>query len=617
MSQPTMPIELLAPAKDLESGCAAIDCGADALYVGPAKFGAREAAGNTLSDIAALIKYAHVYHAKVYATLNTILRDEEIGPAVSLCHELADAGVDGLIVQDMGLLECDLPPLPLIASTQTHNYAMERVRFLGDVGFSRVILARELSLPAIKRIHEATPVELEVFVHGALCVCLSGQCYLSHAIGGRSGNRGQCAQPCRRAYSLLDQTGAAIAEKQHLLSLRDLDLSNHLGALLDAGVTSFKIEGRLKNKAYVMNVVGHYRRTLDPLLAGRGLKKASLGEKQLGFDPDPNKTFNRGYSTYFLHGRGAAVASPQSPKHVGEPLGKVTRVDRGTITVDTREPLHPGDGITYFHGGKGHPTELDGSVVNRVVGQRLTLQRPAVIPPGTRVFRNHDQEFVAALKAATPKRTLGLRLMVGEKPGGICLRATCEDGVTSELLHAGEKESARHPEAAREQIQTQLAKLGDTRYRLDGVAWQWASPWFLPLSRWNELRRQLITQLDSAREHAWEKPHRKFVPTDHPFPQNSLTYAGNVLNTKAAAFYRRHGVTDITPAAEAGTSLTNEVVMTTKFCLKYEQGHCPRVSKIIAPPEPWCLVDDEGRRLPLRFRCDLPDCVMEITYPGA
>ena len=611
-----MPIELLAPAKDLESGYAAINCGADALYVGPEKFGAREAAGNTIADIAALAKYSHCYRAKVYATLNTILRDDEIGPAVSLCHQLAEAGVDGLILQDMGLLECDLPPLPLIASTQTHNYTIDRVRFLAEVGFSRVILARELSLPAIGRIHAASPVELEVFVHGALCVSLSGQCYLSQAIGGRSGNRGQCAQPCRRAYSLLDGTGAAIVEKQHLLSLRDLDLSGHLGALLDAGVTSFKIEGRLKNKAYVMNVVGHYRRALDQILASRGLEKASLGESTPGFEPDPNKTFNRGYSTYFLNGRGAQIASPQSPKHVGEPLGKVTRVDRSTITVDTSEPLHPGDGITYFHEGNGHPTELDGSVVNRVDGQRLTLQRPAAIPPGTRVFRNHDQEFVATLKAATPKRTLGIKLVVGEKPGGLFLRATCEDGVMSEIFHTEKKESVRNPEAASEQIHTQLSKLGDTRYRLDGLSWQWESPWFLPLSRWNELRRQLIAQVDSAREHAWKQPYRKFVPTDHPFPQTSLTYSGNVLNAKAADFYRRHGVTQIAPAAESGTSLADEVVMTTKFCLKYEQGHCPRAGKSIAPPEPWCLVDDEGRRLPLRFRCDLPDCMMEITYPG-
>ena len=297
-------LELLAPAKDLECGQAAIDCGADAVYVGASRFGAREAAGNTIADIEKLAAYAHRMWARVYATVNTLLRDDELAEAERLCRQLHQAGVDGLIIQDVGLLECDLPPLPLIASTQMHNHSAERVAFWEKVGFSRAILARELDLDQIRAIRTATSIELEAFIHGALCVSMSGQCNLSYALGGRSGNRGQCAQPCRRLYCLQDVAGATLVRDKHLLSLRDLNLTAELRELIEVGVTSFKIEGRLKNKAYVMNVVGHYRRKLDGLLAEVGGRRASSGTTTLGFEPDPNKTFNRGYTTYFLHGRG-------------------------------------------------------------------------------------------------------------------------------------------------------------------------------------------------------------------------------------------------------------------------------------------------------------------------
>ncbi|HEX7500685.1 MAG TPA: peptidase U32 family protein, partial [Polyangia bacterium] len=289
-------VELLAPAKDLETGIAAINCGADAVYVGAARFGAREAAANSLAHIESLSNYAHRYWGRVYAAVNTILRDDEIETAVGLCHALHRAGVDGLIIQDVGLLECDLPPLPLIASTQMHNHTPERVGFLEKVGFARAILARELDLNQIREIRVATTIELEAFVHGALCVCMSGQCTLSYAMGGRSGNRGQCAQPCRRGYSLVDAQGKTVVADRHLLSLRDLNLTPHLGDLLAAGVSSFKIEGRLKNKAYVMNVVGHYRQAIDYLLSAQGGRKTSSGTVTLGFDPNPDKTFNRGYT---------------------------------------------------------------------------------------------------------------------------------------------------------------------------------------------------------------------------------------------------------------------------------------------------------------------------------
>src|SRR5512146_2010374 len=307
-------VELLAPAKDLETGVAAIACGADAVYIGAAKFGAREAAGNSLGDIAALVSYAHKYWARVYVTLNTLLYDEELPQVERMACELCEAGADALIIQDAGLLELDLPPLPLFASTQMHNHTPERVAFLEHAGFQRAILARELSLEQIREIRQKTSIELETFIHGALCVSYSGQCYMSYAIGGRRGNRGQCAQPCRKAYSLLGADGQELVHSRYLLSLRDFNLSSALADLIDAGVCAFKIEGRLKDKAYVMNVVAHYRTLLDGLLERRALRPAASGTVQLDFEPDPLKTFNRGYTSYFFKGRGAPLASPDTPK---------------------------------------------------------------------------------------------------------------------------------------------------------------------------------------------------------------------------------------------------------------------------------------------------------------
>jgi len=319
--------ELLAPARDLETGRAAIACGADAVYIGAARYGARAQASNALADIEALARYAHRYWARVYVTVNTLLYDDELPEAVRLIRQLYEIGVDAAIVQDVGLLECNLPPLPLVASTQMHNDTPDKIAFLERVGFSRAILARELSLEQIRAIRERTAIELECFVHGALCVCYSGQCTMSYAIGGRSGNRGQCAQPCRRRYTLVDREGETLAEG-HLLSLRDLNLSAHLGELLDAGVASFKIEGRLKDRAYVVNVVSHYRRALDVELEARGLSRSSSGQgglavRRADFEPDVDKTFNRGYTSYYLQGRGTPPGRIETPKMIGEAIGRV------------------------------------------------------------------------------------------------------------------------------------------------------------------------------------------------------------------------------------------------------------------------------------------------------
>jgi 23S rRNA 5-hydroxycytidine C2501 synthase len=606
-------IELLAPAKDADIGIAAINCGADAVYIGASRFGAREAASNALTDIERLVAHAHRYWARVYAAVNTILRDDEVDEAVRLCHALAGVGVDGLIIQDVGLLECDLPPLPLIASTQMHNHTPERVAFLEKVGFSRAILARELDLDQIRSIRANTSIELEVFVHGALCVCMSGQCTLSYAMGGRSGNRGQCAQPCRRSYSLVDADGRTVVSDRHLLSLRDLNLTPCLGDLLAAGVNSFKIEGRLKNKGYVMNVVGHYRQVLDRLLDGSGKRRSSSGKVTLGFVPNPDKTFNRGYTTYFLHGRGAEVASPDSPKHVGEPIGRVGSLGRDSFDLDESAPLHSGDGITFFR--KDH--QLEGSQVNRVQGRTVFPQSLAGVAPGARVFRNHDHEFAARIAKSQPVRKIGVDLTLGETADGLFLQATDEDGIATTVSVACEKTIADKPDQACQAVRQQVAKLGDTELAAASIVLSWSRPLHLPASLVNSLRRLAAAELREARARSRRLGKPRGGDQDAHYPTPRLSFSDNVLNQKAAQFYRRHGVHEIEPAAESGLDLAGRPVMTTRYCLKYQRGLCPREHKgLSAPPEPWFLVDDQGRRLRVVFRCEQSPCVMEVVFEG-
>jgi putative protease len=595
-------IELLAPAKDAACGIAAIDAGADAVYIGATKFGAREAAGNALDDIAALVAHAHRYWARVYVTLNTLLTDDELPAAVALAHEVHARGVDGLIIQDVGLLECDLPPLPLIASTQMHNHTPERVAFLEQVGFQRAILARELTLEEIRAIRAQTTLELECFVHGALCVCYSGQCYLSYAHGGRSGNRGQCAQPCRKAYRLYDAEGHLLARDKHLLSLRDLNLSNDLGALLDAGVTSFKIEGRLKDQAYVTNVVRHYRARLDAEMAARGLRRASSGTSEADFTPDVGKTFNRGYSTYFLHGRTERVGAPDTPKMTGEPVGTVVTVGRYRLTLQGDVPLHNGDGLCFFTAAG----VLAGTTVNGVHGNVITVSNTEGITPGMPIFRNHDHAFLTRLAKAEVVRVIDVAFTLRPTPDGVALHARDEDGVEAQAAVVCDDIAAQKPEAALTTIQTQLAKCGGTEFACTGVAVE-TGPRFFPVALLNALRRDALDALRAARAAARPAAHGGVRVNDAPFPAKALTYTGNVLNRRAADFYRRHGVMKIEPAAESGLDLRGRVVMTTRHCVRRELGLCER------PAKPLLLVDEEGRKLGLRFAC--LRCEMEVVLP--
>lgn len=610
-------IELLAPAKDLETGMAAVNCGADAVYIGGTKFGAREAAGNDLDNIRALVDYAHRYWARVYVTVNTLLYDEELPQAERLVRSLYEAGADALIIQDTALLELDLPPIPLFASTQMHNHTPERVAFLEKVGIQRAILARELSLAQIRAIRAKTKLELETFVHGALCVSYSGQCYMSYALGGRSGNRGQCAQPCRRPYKLVDKHGSVIEDNRYLLSLRDLNLSKDLPALLEAGVSSFKIEGRLKDKPYVMNVVGYYRQQLDRILEGKDLRAASSGKVIFDFAPDPSKTFNRGFTSYFLHGRKEPVGSPDTPKALGEPVGRVTRLSRGSFTLDGTTEIHRGDGLCYFNPRR----ELTGTVVNDAQGRVVTPEKMDGLAVGTLVYRNHDHVFLNALEKSQTARKISVRFRLAETRAGMALFAQDEDGCEAMFAMETEKQPAEKPEQALANIEKQLRKLGGTPFDCTYLRIDLAEAYFVPLSTLNALRRGALEALEQQRLADYPRLTGGAIRNDAPYPRAALTFEGNVLNEKARAFYRRHGVESIEPAAEArpaaeaGLGMRGRRVMTTKHCIKHQIGYCPKEKhegKMVPLAEPLALIDEQGNTYPLRFRC--AECEMEVYF---
>jgi putative protease len=612
----TRRIELLAPAKDAATAITAIQCGADAVYIGAQRFGAREAAYNTVESIKQVADFAHQYYAKVYVTLNTLLKDDELAPAEMMIGQLEKAGIDGLIIQDTGLLELDLPPLPIIASTQMNNDTPEKVRFLQDVGFSRAILARELTLEQIRQIREATTIELECFIHGALCVGASGQCYMSYAIGGRSGNRGQCAQPCRRIYSVKDQQGKIIAKDRHLLSLKDLNLSEHLEELIDAGVDAFKIEGRLKDTAYVANTVSFYRRRLDEIIAKKKLKRTSSGTTQINFEPNPEKTFNRGFSDYGVTGKKTNLGSIDTPKSMGEFVGTVTETGKDYFVIDGEQELHNADGLCFFDRQKN----LAGTVINRVESRKIYPQKMQDISKGQKIYRNYDYEFYRKLSpaavcrqqdAGAARRKIGLMMVMRESAKGLILIGADEDGNEATVEISGDKQPALKKEQARQTIITQLSKLGNTIFECSEVWVETLDIYFLPVSRLNAAKRELAEKILKARETNRPRAAGHILKNDVPYPQQTLDFRGNVLNKQAEAFYHRHGVETIELAAESGLDLSGQVVMTTKYCLRQELGLCGGKDEK-TPAEPMILLDEDNREYEVKFRCG--KCGMEITF---
>lgn len=615
MSHDRRILELLAPAKNDEFGIAAIDHGADAVYIGGPAFGARSNAGNDVAAIKRLAEFAHRFRARVYVTLNTILRDDEIEAARRIAWQVYEAGADALLVQDMGLLELDLPPIALHASTQADARDPAKARFLQDVGFSQIVLARELSLPQIRAIADHTQCALEFFVHGALCVSYSGQCYLSYAHTGRSANRGECSQACRLPYTLMDARGKVLAHEQHLLSLKDNDQSANLRALVDAGISSFKIEGRLKDLSYVKNVTAHYRMLLDRLIEESGsYRRASSGFSAFTFTPQPEKSFNRGATDYFVNGRQHGIEAFDTPAFVGVPIGRVTRCGRDFIEIDTDADLNNGDGFSYFddHG------ELNGLRVNRAEGRRLyPASMPGDLPAGAVLYRNRDQAFERLLERKSAERRVRVRLVLEETADGFALCITDEDGVNAVASTVLEKQRANDSARAAATAREHLGKLGTSIFTATDIALNLSQPWFLPAAVLNRLRRDAVAALGAARAQAYVRPAR--AASAEPaavYPQDELDYLGNVLNRKARAFYERHGVRVVESAFEADEQRGEVSLMITRHCLRYSLDLCPLearhdpVRRGTVKAEPMTLVHGNDT-LTLRFDCKR--CEMHVV----
>ena len=602
--RPAKAAELLAPAKDLACGLAALSCGADAVYIGAERFGARRAAANPRADIAKLVSRAHLYRAKVYAAVNTLLRDDELEAARRLITGLYEDGVDAVIIQDFGLL--DLPPIPFIASTQMHNSSPERVRFLRDAGFQRAILARELSLEEIASIADAAPgIELEAFVHGALCVSYSGRCFLSHALGGRSANRGECAQPCRKPYAVQDAEGRVLARDCHALSLKDLDLSPHLEALLAAGISSFKIEGRLKDADYVKNITLRCRRALDASLAKMGTRKPSSGSVTADFEPEPAKTFNRGATTYFLKGRDPAMHSHRTPKSIGEPAGTVTAMRGDRLELAGAPELHPGDGLCFF----GPDGDLRGTSVNKAEDGTIEVDDPRGIAAGTELFRNSDRLWLKRLAAVRIERRIEVSLDLRETPTGLGLRMEDENGVCADSRVACAKSLPKDPEGIRRTMTRQLSKLGDTPFAALEVTLPEA-PSFVPVAALNSLRRAAADALVNARLQSHPADERRPPAPDAVYPVSEVGPEENVLNSRAEKFLREHGVRSVQRALDSGPVPRGTRLMLCRYCLRHALGSCGGGE----PVPPLYLEDPDGVRLRLDFDC--PACRMSVSLKG-
>ncbi|WP_345853436.1 U32 family peptidase [Shewanella algae] len=600
-------LELMAPAKNADFGIEAIHHGADAVYIGGPAFGARHTAGNSVEDIARLCEFAHRYHAQVFVTFNTILLDDELEEAKRLIWAVYEAGADAIIVQDLGLLELDLPPIALHASTQMDNRVPAKVAFLEHVGFSQVVLARELSLSQIRAVAAETKMRLEFFIHGALCVAYSGQCYISEAYTDRSANRGECSQQCRMPGNLKTRQGDIIASNDHMLSLKDNNQTDNLEALIDAGIRSFKIEGRLKDLSYVKNVTAHYRQQLDAIMARRPeFEPSSHGRCSYSFTPDPDKSFNRGKTDYFVNERKADIGDFRTPKYLGVEVGKVSKIGKDFIQVDSDAEFHNGDGLGFFAANyqkaRLSDDKLTGFRVNRAEGNTLYLKNmPKDLYVGATLYRNKDQAFEALLAKESAERTLLLDFSLSNTQTGLALTAADRHGHQATVTADFEKQQAKDITRNRESLGKHLAKLGNTDFRLGQVDLGDAEAVFVPASIINGLRRDAIAALDEARIQGYQRPTPWVRDDSARFPQRSLTYLGNVANQKAKDFYTRHGVVSIRDAYEVRPVKGDAPLMITKHCIRYSYNMCPKeVPGIKAEP---LEMELGGKQFKLVFDC--------------
>lgn len=608
-------IEILAPARDLIGGMAAINSGADAVYIGAPQFGARSNANNSIEDVAALVKYAHLFNAQVFVVMNTILYDNELDTCRAMIWELYGIGVDALIIQDMAIMEMDLPPIVLHASTQANNRDADKIKFLKDAGIKRVVLARELNLHQIKTIYDEADVELEFFVTGALCVSFSGNCYMSVANGERSANRGSCAQNCRLPYNLIDGNGETLIKNSHLLSIKDLDVSEQIPNLIEAGIVSFKIEGRLKDVAYVKNNVSYLRQKLDSYLEGSDkYTKASSGKCTYTFDSTLNRTFNRGYTDYFVNERHSSIGSWESPKSKGQYIGKLIRTIGDAYEIENGELLNNGDGLCFIN----ENNEADGIYVNKAENGKVYPNVLKEIKDGTFIYRNNDIAFIKIVEREDSAiRKIGTTLLLTENENGFELIATDEDGNVSTVKLEHAKEQTKTGESIEENIKVQLAKTGFTPYSADEINIMFSQNWFLPISKINEMRRNVFEQLSEIRLTNYKREEHQIVKTSHPYPETKLDFMYNVSNKTARKFYERHGVTEIEKAFELQWDPGKSRVMTTKYCIKYELKKCPIHQKDIVGvkvKEPLVLKQGE-LEYKLKFNCK--PCEMEIWEKDA
>ena len=591
--------ELLSPAKNTECGIEAINHGADAVYIGAPKFSARAAASNTIEEIESLVKYAHRYYAKIYVALNTILDDRELAEAGKIIKNLYEVGVDAIIIQDMGILQLDIPPISLHASTQTDNRTVEKVQFLEQAGFDQVVLARELSLEQIRQIAAQTSVRLEMFVHGALCVSYSGQCYISEVLRGRSANKGVCAQMCRLPYSLSDAAGNVIAADKHLLSLKDLNLSGSLRELIDAGVSSFKIEGRLKEVSYVKNVTAYYRQKLDEVLEGtqassfakatadkkayatlgEGNEKSSSGKCKFFFTPNPEKSFNRGFTDYFLRGRHNDLTSFDSPKFVGEYIGVACRDAKSCVSTRVSvctKKIANGDGCCYFN----RDGELQGFKVNKVEGNKIFPAEPITIAKGTELYRNYDHTFEKSLSKKSAERKVRAHIDFAETDEGFCITITDEDDVTATIRKKHPKELARDGEKTKEAIHKQFSRTGNTIFEISDVFITTDHSYFIPPSVLAEWGRELVALSEAERERRRPRTIREIRGAKYSFERENRDSA---------------------------------ILMFCKHCLKYSFGLCPkkRTDNRNNYKEPFFLsYNNNKEKLQLDFDCG--QCEMRV-----
>ena len=590
-------VELLSPARNAEIGITAINCGADAVYIGAPHFGARAAATNSLADIERLTSYAHRFDCKVLITLNTILRDDELDDANRMAWQLYNIGADALIIQDFGLLETDLPPIRLHASTQCNNATVEHIKWLEQIGFSRVVLARELSLDQIKQIRQNTSVELEAFIHGALCVSYSGQCYLSQALRGRSANRGECAQMCRLPYDLLDADGNTIIRQKHLLSLKDMDRSEYLQQLIDAGVTTFKIEGRLKDEDYVKNIVTYYRHLLDHTTP-------------TDFTPYPAKTFHRSQTDYFLNGRTRPMANIDSPKSTGEEIGKIVRLDTSSITLDTAVNLHQGDGLCI--GSEGFTiSQIEDKNDRTIVFWNKQHSNINInnLHTGQVVSRNFDSTFSDRLAHFAPKRKRPISITLTETNDGFSVVAQTTHDISVTLCFEQAKEPANNQARAMQTIHSQLSKMGDTIFELRDINIDLSQAYFLPISTLNEWRRQAVAQLEQACLDNYKRQPQQPITHAPYYSTLPLDYHANIFNQKAKHFCEQCGAKIEGMAFEQSPQYDAEL-MRCRYCIKYEMGWCRNKQQPAQTPKEPLYLQQANQKLRLHFDCR--NCQMKI-----